>query len=63
MMCYWNGTILGPNNTAFEGRIYSLAITCDESYPVKAEQVDISLTPVLKALRFPLLESTVLSSR
>lgn len=35
MMCYWNGTILGPNNTAFEGRIYSLAITCDESYPEK----------------------------
>ena len=33
MMVHWNGTIIGPNNTPFEGRIYSLQIECGESYP------------------------------
>jgi ubiquitin-conjugating enzyme E2 variant len=33
MMVNWNGTIIGPNNTPFEGRIYSLQIECGESYP------------------------------
>lgn len=32
-MIHWNGTIIGPNNTPFEGRIYALQIECDESYP------------------------------
>ena len=33
MMVNWNGTIIGPNNTPFESRIYSLQIECGESYP------------------------------
>ena len=33
MMINWNGTIIGPNNTPFEGRIYSLQIECGEHYP------------------------------
>ena len=33
MMINWNGTIIGPNGTPFEGRIYSLQIECGESYP------------------------------
>ena len=28
MMINWNGTIIGPNGTPFEGRIYSLQIEC-----------------------------------
>ena len=32
-MVHWNGTIIGPPNTPFEGRIYSLAIECGEQYP------------------------------
>ena len=31
MMINWNGTIIGPNGTPFEGRIYSLQIECGES--------------------------------
>ena len=33
MMVNWNGTIIGPNNTPFESRIYSLQIECGENYP------------------------------
>nr|CCC94917.1 unnamed protein product [Trypanosoma congolense IL3000] len=29
----WNGTIVGPPDTAFENRILSLEIYCDENYP------------------------------
>jgi len=29
----WNGTIVGPPGTAFDGRIYFLSITCGENYP------------------------------
>lgn len=32
-MSCWNGTILGPPHSAFENRIYSLNIVCDEQYP------------------------------
>lgn len=34
-MTEWNGTILGPFNTVFDGRIYSLKITCGPEYPEK----------------------------
>lgn len=30
---YWNGTIIGPPSTPFEGRILSTEIYCDEQYP------------------------------
>ncbi|KAG2374810.1 hypothetical protein C9374_010554 [Naegleria lovaniensis] len=33
MLKEWNGTIIGPPGTAFEGRIYSLRITCGDRYP------------------------------
>jgi len=33
MMSKWNGTIIGPGHTVHENRIYSLKITCGESYP------------------------------
>lgn len=29
----WNGTILGPGGTAFENRIISLKLYCDQHYP------------------------------
>eukprot|EP01061_Rhynchopus_euleeides_P005800 TRINITY_DN14959_c0_g4_i2.p2 TRINITY_DN14959_c0_g4~~TRINITY_DN14959_c0_g4_i2.p2 ORF type:complete len:141 (+),score=43.43 TRINITY_DN14959_c0_g4_i2:101-523(+) len=35
----WNATIFGPMGTAFENRIYSLRIYCDEDYPNKAPRV------------------------
>ncbi|KAL4482567.1 hypothetical protein ABPG72_005810 [Tetrahymena utriculariae] len=35
----WNGTILGPYNTAFDGRIYSLKIICGPNYPNVAPEV------------------------
>eukprot|EP01113_Clastostelium_recurvatum_P034044 TRINITY_DN456_c0_g1_i1.p1 TRINITY_DN456_c0_g1~~TRINITY_DN456_c0_g1_i1.p1 ORF type:complete len:139 (-),score=41.76 TRINITY_DN456_c0_g1_i1:171-587(-) len=38
-MSSWIGTIIGPNNTAHENRIYSLKIVCDKDYPMKPPQV------------------------
>ena len=29
----WNGTIIGPQNTNFDNRIYMMNITCGENYP------------------------------
>jgi ubiquitin-conjugating enzyme E2 variant len=36
MMIHWNGTIIGPNNSPFEGRIYALQIECGRD-PVPVE--------------------------
>merc|ERR1712137_752730 len=33
MMSKWIGTIIGPNGTNHEGRIYSLRIQCGDNYP------------------------------
>ncbi|KAJ1920249.1 E2 ubiquitin-conjugating protein mms2 [Mycoemilia scoparia] len=30
---FWNATLIGPINTAFESRIYSLKIRCGQNYP------------------------------
>jgi len=38
-MSSWNGTIIGPNHTPHEGRIYSLKIYCDNNYPNKPPSV------------------------
>lgn len=35
----WNGMILGPAKTAFEGRIYQLRIECGADYPDRAPTV------------------------
>ncbi|KAJ5072431.1 ubiquitin-conjugating enzyme e2 variant 1d [Anaeramoeba ignava] len=35
----WNGTILGPDRTVHQGRLYSLKIYCDENYPQKPPAV------------------------
>ncbi|KAJ9442503.1 Ubiquitin-conjugating enzyme E2 variant 1C [Diplonema papillatum] len=35
----WNATIFGPMGTAFENRIYSLKIACDQHYPNKAPHI------------------------
>ena len=31
----WNGSILGPHSSPFDGRIYQLRITCGPDYPVQ----------------------------
>lgn len=36
---YWNGSIVGPANTAYDGRIYFLTIHCGENYPMVAPTV------------------------
>jgi len=32
-LTHWNGTIIGPHGTAFDGRIISLVIECGPNYP------------------------------
>nr|CAB3267456.1 ubiquitin-conjugating enzyme E2 variant 2-like [Phallusia mammillata] len=36
---YWNCTIIGPPDTTFANRIYTLEIYCGESYPDKPPKV------------------------
>ena len=38
-MRYWNGTILGPMQSSFENRIYSLQIEAGERYPMQPPTV------------------------
>lgn len=35
LMSSWMGTILGPNGTAHEGRIYNVRVHCGPDYPDK----------------------------
>ncbi|RWW28811.1 hypothetical protein BHE74_00012588, partial [Ensete ventricosum] len=38
-MSSWTGTIIGPQNTVHEGRIYQLKLFCDKDYPDKPPAV------------------------
>jgi len=38
----WNGTIVGPPGTAFDGRIYFLTIVCGEDYPTRPPNVSFT---------------------
>ncbi|KYQ88415.1 putative ubiquitin-conjugating enzyme E2 [Tieghemostelium lacteum] len=61
----WIGTIIGPNGTTHENRIYSLKIRCDEDYPNKPPTVKFtskinmgcvnSATGIVEIKNFPLL--------
>jgi len=39
LMKNWEGTIIGASNSAYENRIYSLSIICDESYPDRPPKI------------------------
>lgn len=38
-MSTWNATILGPANSTYENRIYSLKIVCGDKYPQSPPQI------------------------
>eukprot|EP00891_Asterochloris_glomerata_P000887 jgi/Astpho2/887/Aster-00730 len=39
LMRHWTGTIIGPAHGAFDGRIYTLKLFCNQDYPKQAPQV------------------------
>jgi len=39
MLSTWNGTIIGPPNSAHDGRIYTLYIICGDEYPQRPPTV------------------------
>ncbi len=39
LLTEWNGSILGPPNTSFDGRLYEMRITAGPNYPNEAPVV------------------------
>lgn len=39
LLTEWNGSILGPPGTPFDGRLYELRITCGSDYPIAPPKV------------------------
>jgi len=39
LMYEWQGTIIGPPNTRFQGQLYSLRLRCGDRYPDEAPTV------------------------
>jgi len=62
----WNGTIVGPANTNFDGRIYFLQIECGPDYPSKMPKVRFTSkinipsvnqsNGIVEASKFPLFQ-------
>eukprot|EP01024_Parvocaulis_polyphysoides_P017918 TRINITY_DN1789_c1_g1_i1.p5 TRINITY_DN1789_c1_g1~~TRINITY_DN1789_c1_g1_i1.p5 ORF type:complete len:140 (+),score=15.46 TRINITY_DN1789_c1_g1_i1:103-522(+) len=64
LMRYWTGTIIGPPHTVFDGRIYSLRIFCDMTYPDQPPKVNfvsrinmkcVASNGEINSAQFPLL--------
>lgn len=39
LLSEWNGSILGPPGTVFDGKLYELRVTCGPDYPVAPPKV------------------------